>query len=70
MPTFFDGFFSVFRCPFSLPGEVLPLDWDGDGYVIEPCGTLVDPPNIRTAWEKVGSYLRNAMTEYEQHIQQ
>jgi hypothetical protein len=70
MPTFLDGFFSVFRCPFSFPGDIPPMDWDVDGYVIKPCGVLVEPPSVRTAWEKVGNALRNAMTEYEHHIQQ
>ena len=70
MPTFLDGFFSVFRCPFSFPGEVLSMDWDGDWYTVQPSGDLVEPPSARTAWEKVGNALRNAMTEYEHHIQQ
>ena len=70
MSAFFDGFFSVFRSPFSVPDEILSMNGDGDWHIVEPSGTLVDPPDIRTAWEKVGNYLRTAMTEYEHHIQQ
>jgi hypothetical protein len=70
MYSFFDGFFSIFRCPFSVPSDILSMDWDGDWHIVKPSGDIVDPPNIRTAWEKVGNYLRTAMTEYEHHIQQ
>ena len=66
MFAFLDGFFSVFRCPFAVPGDVLSMDWEGDGYLVKPSGPLVEPPNIHTAWKKVGNYLRTAMTEYEQ----
>jgi hypothetical protein len=70
MSAFMDGFFSVFRCPFSVPGEILSMDWDVDYYVMQPPDGLVEPPNIRTSWEKVGNYLRNAISEYEHSIQQ
>ena len=70
MSAFLDGFFSVFRCPFSVPNDILSMDWDGDRYIIKPSGDLVEPSDIRTAWKKVGNYLRTAMTEYEYHIQQ
>ena len=70
MSAFVDGFFSVFRAPFCVPGEILSMDWDGDWQVIKPAGEIKPPPNLRTTWEKVGNYLRNAMTEYEHNIQQ
>ena len=70
MSAFLDGFFSVFRSPFSAPDEILSMDWDEDWYVVKPSGNLVEPPDICTAWTKVGNYLRTAMTEYEHHIQQ
>jgi hypothetical protein len=70
MSAFLDGFFSVFRCPFSVPGEIVSMDWDGDWHIIKPSGEPVPPPDIGTAWKKVGNYLRTAMTEYEHNIQQ
>ena len=70
MTAFLDGFFSVFRSPFSVHGEILLMDWDEGGYVVQPAGEPVEPPSIRTSWKKVGDYLRNAMTEYEHHVQQ
>jgi len=70
MHTFLDGFFSVFRVPFSSPGEILLMDWDEGWYVVQPAGDPVEPPSIRNSWKKVGNYLRTAMTEYEHHIQQ
>ena len=70
MTAFLDGFFLVFRCPFSVPGEVLSMDWDGDWQAIQPAGDFVEPPSVRASWKKVGDYLRTAMTEYEHHIQQ
>jgi len=70
MSAFSEGLLSVFRCPFSVPNDILSMDWDGNRYVVKPSGNLVEPPDIRTSWEKVGNYLRAAMTEYEHHIQQ
>jgi len=70
MTAFLDGFFSVFRAPFSVPDEILSMDWDEGWCVVQPAGDLVEPPTIHTSWKKVGDYLRNAMTQYEYHIQQ
>ena len=70
MSAFLDGFFSVFRCPFAVPGDIVLMNWDGDWHIVKPSGDVVEPPDIRTSWEKVGKYLRTAMTEYEHRIQQ
>ena len=78
MSAFLDGFFSVFRVPFCVPGEIPQMDWDGDSsidlskdwQIIKPAGDPVEPPSIAGSWKKVGNYLRNAMTEYEHNIQQ
>jgi len=52
MNAFLDGFFSVFRSPFSVPGEVLSLDWDEGGCAVQPAGDPVEPPGIRASWKK------------------
>jgi len=75
MSAFLDGFFSVFRAPFCVPGEMPQMDWgvdlsNKDWQIIKPAGEIKPPPNLRTTWKKVGNYLRHAMTEYEHNIQQ
>jgi hypothetical protein len=69
MTAFFDGFFSVFRVPFSVPDEPLSMDWDGDGFCVRPAGKVLMPSDIPLYWKKVGNYLRTSMTDYE-HLQQ
>jgi hypothetical protein len=70
MSAFLDGFFSIFRCPFFVPGVIMPLDWDEDLLVVKPSGDIEKPPDTRSVWAKVDDYLRTAMSEYERNIQQ
>ncbi|MDR3234747.1 MAG: hypothetical protein LBT46_13990 [Planctomycetaceae bacterium] len=70
MTAFFDGFFSVFQCPVFMTDSIVPMDWDGDGYVVKPAGDLIDPPDIGSAWKKVGQYLQTSMSEYEHRPEQ